>query len=53
MFLSYCNELEDQFNLNCTPYYYLYKISLLIFGESFCDSLIRYIKRLVSFTPTL
>lgn len=36
-----------------TPYYYIYYFALYLFGEKFCDKIIRNIKKLMGRTPKL
>ncbi len=50
-FLKYAKRLEKELGFGCTSYFYLYKWGLVLFGEYFCDRLIRLIKRLNGFTP--
>ena len=52
-YLKYARRLEKECKLNMSIYYYVYKYSLLFFGERLCDSMIRLIKRQFSYTPNL
>lgn len=51
-FREYHGQLKD-IGLDQTIYYYIYYCGLLIFGEKFCDAIIRGIKRLCKGTPRL
>lgn len=50
-FLKYAKRLERELGFGCTPYFYIYKYSLLLLGESTCDRGIVLIKKLVGHTP--
>lgn len=50
-FLHYSKRLETEVGFGCTPYFYLYKYALLLFGEWVCDRLIGVIKRNLGHTP--
>lgn len=50
-FLSYAKRLEIEAGFGCTFYYFIYKWSLLIFGEKICDNVIGCIKKAVGHTP--
>lgn len=52
-FLNYANRLEKECGFGCTPYFYIYKWSLVLLGEAICDKTIRMIKRTLSYTPNL
>lgn len=52
-FLRYAGRLENECGFGCTPYFYIYRWALLIFGERNCDWLIRFIKRALPHTPNL
>jgi glycosyltransferase involved in cell wall biosynthesis len=52
-FLRYAKRLETECGFGCTPYFYIYKWSLVVFGEHICDRMIRLIKRALSHTPNL
>jgi len=51
-FYKYFREL-NKLGFNTSIYYYVYFIALYIFGKSFCDSIIRNIKRIIRVTPKL
>jgi len=51
-FLRYIKEL-NKLDFNITIYYYIYVITLIIFGKGICDEGIRIIKRLLGKTPKL
>ena len=53
IFLDYTERLEKECGLGCTPYFYIYKYGLIIFGEKNCDKMILWLKRQLSFTPNL
>ncbi|MBF0420160.1 MAG: glycosyltransferase family 2 protein [Magnetococcales bacterium] len=50
-FLRYARRLETEAGFGCTPYYYIYKWALVLFGEKTCDRLIAWIKRFIGYTP--
>lgn len=50
-FLRYARRLESEVGLGCTPYYYIYKWGLALFGEKVCDRLIVRIKNALGYTP--
>jgi glycosyltransferase involved in cell wall biosynthesis len=50
-FLRYAKRLEVETGIGCTVYYYIYKWTLLLFGERVCDKFISRIKRAVGHTP--
>ncbi len=50
-FLKYAKRLETEVGFGCTPYYYIYKWGLVLFGERFCDRLIMQIKKVYGYTP--
>lgn len=50
-FLKYAKRLETEVGFGCTPYFYIYKWALVLFGESVCDRLIMYLKRCYGYTP--
>lgn len=50
-FLRYARRLETEAGFGCTPYFYLYKWALILFGERACDRLIGVIKRSLGHTP--
>jgi glycosyltransferase involved in cell wall biosynthesis len=50
-FLRYAKRLETEVELGCTPYYHIYKLALVLFGEQVCDRFITRIKRAVGHTP--
>ena len=52
-FWSYARRLNQEIGINNSPYYYIYLIGLLFFGEHACDKVIRLIKRKVGRTPDL
>lgn len=52
-FLQYAGRLEKELDFGCTPYFYVYKWALVLFGETLCDRSIMLIKRLVGHTPHL
>jgi glycosyltransferase involved in cell wall biosynthesis len=53
LFLRYVNRLESECGLGITSYFYIYKWSLVLFGEHMCDRMIRLIKRALPYTPNL
>ncbi|MCF8196960.1 MAG: glycosyltransferase [Polynucleobacter sp.] len=50
-FLKYARRLESECGLGKTIYFHIYKWSLIVFGENFCDNVIRALKRIVGKTP--
>lgn len=52
-FLNYAGRLETELGFGCTSYFYLYKWSLVIFGERWCDRVLIMIKRILGHTPQL
>jgi glycosyltransferase involved in cell wall biosynthesis len=50
-FLQYARRLETEAGFGCTPYYFLYKWSLVLLGERVCDRLIGIIKKAWGYTP--
>jgi abequosyltransferase len=50
-FMKYARRLELECGFGKTIYFHIYKWSLIIFGESFCDNSIRVLKRIVGKTP--
>lgn len=50
-FLKYSNKLEKNFGMGCTFYFYIYKWSLVFFGEKICDLIINKIKKFYGYTP--
>ena len=50
-FIRYAKRLETELGFGCTPYFHLYKWSLVILGEKACDRLIMMVKRVVGHTP--
>ena len=53
LFLNYAGRLETELGFGCTPYFYFYKWSLVIFGERCCDLVLILIKRILGHTPHL
>jgi hypothetical protein len=51
-FLSYVAALK-KIGLNCTMYFHIYVIGLLLFGTANCTRLIRWIKVILGKTPSL
>ena len=51
-FLRYVKEL-NKIGFNCTVYYYIYIVALIILGKNICDSTIVYLKKLLGKTPKL
>ena len=51
-FLDYVCEL-NKLGFNCTAYYYVYVMALVLFGKRFCDNLIRVLKNIFGYTPQL
>lgn len=51
-FLKYVMEL-NKLGFNITIYYYIYTITLILFGKKVCDYLIRIIKKILGKTPKL
>lgn len=43
----------NRIGINCSFYYYIYFVSLIIFGEKFCDKVIQFIKKTLKKTPRL
>ncbi len=52
-FLRYANRLDHECGFGATPYFYVYKWSLVFLGEYICDRMIRLIKRVLPHTPNL
>jgi glycosyltransferase involved in cell wall biosynthesis len=52
-FLRYAKRLQSECGLGVTHYFAIYKWSLAIFGERFCNWAIRIIKKFYSHTPNL
>lgn len=52
IFLSYVRQLNNK-GFNCTPHYYLYAVTLVLFGKSNCDKMISYLKNRIGYTPHL
>lgn len=52
VFLHYVGEL-NKMGFNCTVYYYIYVIVLLLLGKKICDSGIRILKNILGKTPKL
>jgi len=52
-FLRYAHRLEHECGFGVTPYFYVYKWSLVLLGETICDRGIRLIKRVLPNTPNL
>ena len=52
-FLRYAKRLEKELLLGCTPYFHLYKWSLVILNEKICDIIIVKLKTLLGRTPQL
>jgi spore maturation protein CgeB len=52
-FLAYARALEDEIGLGVTPYFRLYKVALLLFGEAACDRVIGAVKSRMGRTPGL
>lgn len=50
-FLRYAKKLEKEIGLGCTPYFFIYKWGLVLLGETMCDRLIMWIKKIYGFTP--
>lgn len=50
-FLRYAKRLEKEVGFGCTPYYFIYKWGLVLFGEKPCDRMILRIKNVVGHTP--
>jgi abequosyltransferase len=53
LFLRYANRLEQECGFGVTPYFYIYKWSLVLLGEDICNRTIRLIKRVLPHTPNL
>ncbi len=51
-FFLYVKKL-NALGFNCTPYYYIYVLSLVLFGKKFCDGAIKFIKNVLGRTPKL
>ena len=51
-FFRYVKEL-NKIGFNITIYYYIYLVSLTLFGKKICDSTIVLLKRLLGKTPRL
>lgn len=52
-FLDYVRSLRNEIGLDTTPYFGLYAVALLLFGEAFCDRMIVALKWLFGRTPKL
>lgn len=52
-FLRYVRSLKQEVGLDGTPYFHLYAVGLLFFGESVCDRLIVATKSILGRTPEL
>lgn len=52
-FLHYAKRLQNECGLGVTHYFTIYKWSLAIFGERFCNMAIRLIKKFYTHTPNL
>ena len=52
-FIRYSRILEVELGFGCTPYFYIYKWALILFGERGCDRIIGVIKRILGYTPNL
>jgi len=52
-FIKYSFRLANETSINKTWHYYFYTFSLIIFGETICDSLIDFIKKNLGYTPSL
>ena len=52
VFGRYIREL-NRLGLNCTVYYYIYSVALMIFGERICNEVIRVVKSILRKTPKL
>ncbi|MEI7635940.1 MAG: glycosyltransferase family 2 protein [Syntrophus sp. (in: bacteria)] len=50
-FLQYAKRLETEIGFGCTPYYFVYKWGLFLFGEKLCDCMIMRIKKAYGYTP--
>ncbi|RPH52584.1 MAG: glycosyltransferase family 2 protein [Desulfobacteraceae bacterium] len=50
-FLQYAKRLETEAGFGCTPYYFIYKWGLILFGEKLCDRTIMRIKDILGYTP--
>ena len=50
-FLKYASRLQNEVGFGCTPYFHLYKWSLVIIGEKYCDLIIGFIKKKLGYTP--
>jgi len=53
LFLRYANRLEQECGFGATPYFYIYKWSIVFLGENICDRMIRLIKSALPHTPNL
>lgn len=51
-FLHYVRKL-NQIGYNCTPYYYIYVVGLIILGKKNCDTIIVNLKKILGKTPAL
>ncbi len=51
VFLKYAKRLESEIGLGRTPYYFIYKWSLVFLGEKLCDKIIMRIKCMYGHTP--
>jgi len=51
-FLRYVKEL-NKLGFNCTIYYYVYVIALILFGKKKCDNIIVFLKKILGRTPKL
>ncbi len=52
-FLRYAKRLEKEIGFDCTPYYFIYKWTLVVLGERLCDRVILRIKNTLGYTPNL
>ena len=51
-FIKYIREL-NYLGFNCSIYYYIYVIALIIFQKRICDWVIVFLKKIIGFTPKL
>jgi abequosyltransferase len=53
IFLHYCKRLISEVKIGNTIFFYIYTISLIVFGESICNKLVLNLKKIIGYTPTL
>ena len=53
IFLNYVSRLRNEIGIGNTFYFYVYRISLLIFGTKICNNVIIFLKKIIGRTPHL